>query len=182
MKLFIKNMVCIRCKMVVNFELKKLGLHCSLVELGVAETKEIVSPEQIKKFKTALLKSGLELMDNKKSILTEKIKNIITEMVRISDKRMKTNFSAYLSKKLSLNYTYLSNIFSEEEGSTIEYFIISNKIAMVKELIGYNELNLTEISLKLHYCSVAHLSAQFKKVTGITPSDYKHLERDHTAP
>jgi YesN/AraC family two-component response regulator len=174
-------MVSTRCKMIVQLELLKLGLHCTLVELGRVETIEVISAEQIDKIKIALLQCGLELMDNKKSILIEKIKNVIIDMVYYSDYQLKTNFSDYLSKKLNFDYTYLANIFSEEQGSTIEHFIIFNKVQRIKELIGYNELNLTEISWKLHYSSVAHLSTQFKKVTGVTPSHFKHLERDSHA-
>ncbi len=169
-------MVCTRCKMVLRFELEKLGLHCTSIELGRAETEEIVSTEQIEKIKIALLQSGLELIDNKKSILIEKIKHVIIEMVNGSDERLKTNFSYYLAIKLNHDYTYLANIFSEVSGITIGHFIILHKIQRVKQLIGYDELNLTEISWKLHYSSVAHLSSQFKKVTGVTPSRFKQLE------
>jgi YesN/AraC family two-component response regulator len=169
-------MVSTRCKMVVQLELLKLGLNCTVVELGRVQTVEPISDEQLININIALLQCGLELMGNKKSILIEKIKNVITEMVYYSDYQLKTNFSDYLSKKLNFDYTYLANIFSEEQGSTIEHFIILNKIQRIKELIGYNELNLTEISWKLHYSSVAHLSAQFKKVTGVTPSYFKHFE------
>ena len=168
-------MVCIRCKMLVQHELEKLGLHCMLVELGRAETVETISAEQIEKLKIALLQSGLELMDNKKDMLIERIKNTIIEMVHYSDCGLKTNFSVYLSSKLNRDYTYLANTFSEVQGTTIEHFIILHKIHRIKELIECNELNLTEISWKLHYSSVAHLSAQFKKVTGVTPSHFKHL-------
>jgi len=168
-------MVSTRCKLVVQYELEKLGLYCTSIELGKAEVAGIVSVDQIKDFRDALLHSGLQLMDNKKDILIEKIKNVIVEMVHYSDDRLKTNFSNYLSSKLNLDYTYLANVFSEEVGTTIEHFIICHKIERVKELLGYDELNLTEISWKLHYSSVAHLSTQFKKVTGITPSSFKHL-------
>lgn len=157
-------------------ELEKLGLHCTLIELGKVETLESISADQIKKIKKGLLKSGLELIEDKKSILIEKIKNAIIEMVHYSDCELKINFSAYLSSKLNLDYTYLSNTFSTAEGTTIERFIILNKINRIKELIEYDELNLTEISWKLHYSSVAHLSAQFKKITGVTPTYFKHLE------
>jgi len=162
--------------MVVQLGLMKLGLHCFSVELGKVETVENISAEQIGKIKIALELCGLELMDNKKSILIEKIKNVIIEMVYYSECQLKTNFSDYLSEKLNLDYTYLANMFSEQQETTIEHFIIFNKIERIKELIGYNELNLTEISLKLHYSSVAHLSTQFKKITGVTPSQFKHLE------
>jgi len=177
MKLFIKNMVCTRCKMLVQDELEKLGLQYTIIALGSVETTGPISDEQINQFKIALLKSGLELMDDKKSILIEKIKHVIVEMLYYSDDRLKTNFSDYLSEKLNHDYTYLANIFSQHQGITIEHFIILNKIQLIKDLMAYNELNLTEISWKLHYSSVAHLSTQFKKVTGVTPSHFKHTER-----
>jgi len=170
-------MVCQRCKMIVKQELDKLGLHYTLLELGRVEILENISSEQIGIFKTELLKSGLEVMDNKKCILIERIKNTIVEMVRYTDFQLKINFSDYLSAKLDYDYTYLANIFSEIQGTTIEHFIILHKINRIKELISDDELNLTEISWKLNYSSVAHLSSQFKKVTGITPSSFKHLDR-----
>ena len=174
MELYIKNMVSLRCKMVVKVELEKLGLHCTLLEYGRVTVAGFLSFEQLSSIRTALHRSGLELIDSKKNILIEKIKHIIIEMVHHTDDQLKTNFSNYLSARLNLDYTYLANIFSEVQGTTIENFIILNKIYRVKELIGYNELNLTEISLKMHYSSVAHLSTQFKKVTGVTPSYFKH--------
>lgn len=177
MKLYIKYMVSIRCKMVVKSELDKLGLHYGIVDLGEVEIVETLSNEQIDQLKTALLKSGLELMDDKKAILIEKIKNIIIEMVHYMDEPLKTNFSDYLSEKLDYDYTYLSNMFSEVKGMTIEQFIIAHKIERVKELLLYNELTLTEISYRLNYSSVAHLSNQFKKVTGLTPTFFKQLKR-----
>jgi AraC-like DNA-binding protein len=161
--------------MIVRIELEKLGLYCSIIEFGKVEIRGVISAEKIKEIKITLLQYGLELMDDKKSILIEKIKNVIIQMVHYSDGPLKTNFSDHLSAKLDFDYTYLSNIFSEIQGTTIEHFIIGNKIQLVKELIGYNDLNLTEISWKLHYSSVAHLSTQFKKVTGITPSQFKQL-------
>ena len=176
-------MVCTRCKMVVRSELEKLGLHCSLIELGMAETIETVSDQQITKIKIAFIDSGLELISDKKNILVEKIKHAVIEMVHYSNDQLKINFSNYLAEKLNHDYTYLANTFSEEQGITIEHFIISHKIQKVKELIGDDELNLTEISWKLHYSSVAHLSAQFKKVTGVTPSHFKQLrQRDQLVP
>ena len=168
-------MVCIRCKMVVKEELKRLGLHYSSVELGEADIMEDITVEQHAQFKAALLKSGLELMDDKKSVLIQKIKNVIVELVHYSEEPLTINFSDYLSQKLNHNYTYLANLFSEVQGTTIEKFIISHKIERVKELLVYNELNLTEIAYLMHYSSVAHLSAQFKKVTGLTPSHFKQL-------
>lgn len=173
MELFIKNMVCTRCKMIVKQELEKLGLNCYVPELGRVITMEEPSSEQIEEFRVGLLSSGLELLENRKDILVEKIKNVIIEMIYYQDGRLKTNFSDYLSEKLDHDYTYLANRFSESEGTTIEQFIILNKIQRVKELISYNESTLTEISWKLNYSSVAHLSMQFKKVTGITPSQFK---------
>ena len=176
MKLFIKNMVCIRCKIVVKSELEKLGLHHIRVELGETEIMEEISPAMMKNLDIALKKSGLELMDDKKAILVEKIKNVIIEMVHYEDELPKTNFSDYLSEKLNYNYTYLANLFSETKGITIEHFMILHKIERVKELILYDELNLSEIAWKLHYSSVAHLSHQFKKITGLTPSYFKALK------
>jgi YesN/AraC family two-component response regulator len=170
-------MVSIRCKMMVKSELEKLGLHYINVDLGEAEIMEDVSAEQLAELNTALRKSGLELMDDKKSILIEKIKNVIVEYVHYSDlEPLKVNFSDHLAKKLDHDYTYLSNLFSEVQGTTIEHFVIIHKIERVKELLVYDELNLTEIAYKLHYSGVAHLSTQFKKITGLTPSHFKQLK------
>jgi AraC-like DNA-binding protein len=168
-------MVCIRCKMVVKAELEKLGLHYIVVELGEAEIMESISEDQHDQFKEALLKSGLELLDDKKSVLIQKIKNVIIELIHYSEEPLAINFSDHLSQKLNHNYTYLANLFSEVQGTTIEKFIIAHKIERVKELLVYNELTLTEIAYLMHYSSVAHLSAQFKKVTGLTPSHFKQL-------
>lgn len=169
-------MVCIRCKMVVKEELEKLGLHYTSVELGEAEIKDNISPEQHDLIKTALLKSGLDLMDDKKSILIGKIKSVIIESIHYSEEPLTINFSQLLAQKLNHDYTYLANLFSEVQGITIEKFLISHKIEHVKELLVYNELTLTEIAWQMHYSSVAHLSAQFKKVTGLTPSHFKKLK------
>ena len=176
MKIYIQNMVCVRCKMVVKSELNKLGLHYAAVELGEAEVMEDISAEQMKHLGAALKKTGLQLMDDKKSILVEKIKTTIIELVHYTDDQIKTNLSDYLSEKLSYNYTYLANLFSEFKGTTIEKFYLAHKIEKVKELLVYDELNLTEIADKLHYSSVAHLSNQFKKMTGLTPSHFKNLK------
>jgi len=162
--------------MMVKSELDKLGLHYGVVDLGEVEVKESVTPEQRELLRLALLKSGLELMEDKKAILIEKIKNIIIEMVHYSDEFPKVKNSEYISEKLHLDYTYLANLFSEATGVTIEHFIILHKIERVKELLLYDELNLTEISYRLNYSSVAHLSNQFKKVTGLTPSFFKKLK------
>ncbi|MEJ7828697.1 MAG: helix-turn-helix transcriptional regulator [Segetibacter sp.] len=175
MNLYIKYMVCLRCKMMVKEELKKLGLHYVIVDLGMVEILEDITQKQQDQFKKNLLKSGLELLDDKKSILIEKIKNVITEMIHYSDELPAINYSDYISEKLNHNYTYLANIFSEVKGITIQQFIIMHKIERVKELLMYDELNLTEIAYKLHYSSVAHLSNQFKKITGLSPSFFKLL-------
>jgi len=177
MKLYIKYMVSLRCKMLVKEELGKLGIHCLMVDLGVIETLEDITDEQRLRLSKNLLKSGLELMDDKKSILIERIKNLIIEMVHYSDEVPHVNYSDYISEKLNYDYTYLSNIFSEVKGITIQQFIIHHKIEKVKELLLYDELNLTEISYKLNYSSVAHLSSQFKKITGLTPSYYKKIKQ-----
>lgn len=175
MKLYIKYMVSLRCKMMVKEELKKLGLHYVVVELGMVEILEDITQEQHDQLKTNLLKSGLELLDDKKSILIEKIKNVIVEMVHYNDEIPKVNYSDYISQTLHYDYTYLSNVFSEVKGITIQQFIIINKIERVKELLLYDELSLTEISYKLHYSSVGHLSNQFKKITGLSPTYFKVL-------
>ena len=177
MKLYIKFMVSLRCKMMVKEELAKLGIKAISIELGLVEILEDITKEQHDELKRNLLKSGLELLDDKRSILIEKIKNVITEMIHYTDEIPKVNYSVFLSDKLKLDYTYLSNIFSEVKGITIQQFIIVNKIERVKELLLYNEMNLTEIAYKLHYSSVAHLSNQFKKVTGLSPSYYKQLKQ-----
>jgi YesN/AraC family two-component response regulator len=169
--------MCVRCKIIVELEFEKLGLRCASVEIGKVVTFEMLSANQLKKIKAALHKSGLELIDRKKSILVEKIKHAILNVVYHSECPLKMNFSNYLSGELNHNYTYLANIFADEKGSTIEQYFISTKIKRIKELISYNELNLTEISWKLNYSSVAHLSTQFKKVTGITPSLFKHFSQ-----
>jgi len=176
MKLLIKNMVSLRCKMIVKSELEKMHLHSTVVELGEVNIMEDLSSEQRKDLKTSLLKSGLELLEDKKSILIEKIKNIVVEMVHYSDEVPLMNFSAYLSEKLNYDYNYLSNLFSEVKGITIEHFIIAHKIERAKELLIYNELTLTEIAEKLHYSNVSHRSNQFKKVTGLTPTFFKKMK------
>jgi AraC-like DNA-binding protein len=168
-------MVSIRCKMLVKSELEKLGLHYRSVELGEAEIEEDISPTQRAELHQALKRSGIELMDDKKSILIERIKKVVVELVHYSEEPLTINFSDYLSQKLSHNYTYLANLFSESQGITIEHFLIVHKIERVKELIIYNELNITEIAYKMHYSSTAHLSNQFKKITGLTPTFFKAL-------
>jgi len=170
-------MVSLRCKMVVQEELKKLGLNYIAVDLGVAEIQEDMTEAQREQLKESLLKSGLELLEDKRAILIEKIKNAIVEMIHFSDELPKENYSDYISGKLGYDYTYLANTFSEVKGVTIQQYIILHKIEKVKELLLYDELNLTEISYRLHYSSVAHLSNQFKKITGLSPSFYKQLKQ-----
>jgi AraC-like DNA-binding protein len=172
-------MVSNRCKLAVKEELKKLGLHFVVVDLGEIEIMEEMTPDQHQQLQTGLLMSGLELMDDKRAVLIERINNVITEMIHHSEELPKVNYSDYISKKLDYDYTYLSNLFSEVKGITIQQFIITHKIERVKELLFYDELSLTEISYKMHYSSVAHLSNQFKKVTGLTPSAYKQLKDKH---
>jgi AraC-like DNA-binding protein len=169
-------MVCIRCEMVVKDELTKLGLHFTRVELGQAEIIENISVTQQDQIRSQLSKSGLELVDDIKTVLVEKIKKIIIELVHYSEEPLSINLSVYLSRQVNHNYTYLANIFSETQGHSIEKFFIEHKIERVKELLIYNELNLTEIAYKLHYSSLAHLSHRFKKVTGITATHYKRLK------
>ncbi|QOW12025.1 helix-turn-helix transcriptional regulator [Kaistella flava (ex Peng et al. 2021)] len=170
-------MVSLRCKMIVKQELQKIGLHCVNVDLGTIEIRENINDAQKEELRQNLHHYGLELLDNKRNIIIEKIKAIIIEMVHYSDEVPKVNYSDYISKKLGYDYTYLANTFSEVKGITIQQYIILNKIERAKELLMYGELNLTEISYKLHYSSVAHLSNQFKKVTGLTPTYFKSLKK-----
>ena len=176
MKLFIKYMVSIRCKMFVKAELEKLGLHYTTVELGEVNTLENITEAQRDQLNSSLKKAGLELMDDKKAMLVDKIKNVIIEMIHYADEPPLTKYSVFLSEKLNYDYTYLANLFSEVRGITIEQFIIIHKIERVKELLVYDDMNLTEIAEKLRYSSVAHLSNQFKKTTGLTPSHFKKLK------
>ena len=169
-------MVCIRCILVVKDSLTNLGLHPTNVVLGEAEISETPSPEQLSQVRLSLLKVGLELMNDKRSVLIGKIKNAITELVHYSEEPLTINLSVFLSQQLNHDYTYLANLFSEVQGITIEKFIISHKIERVKEFLVYDELTLTEIAYLMHYSSVAHLSSQFKKVTGLTPTHFKQLK------
>ena len=175
-------MVSARCKMAVKEELKKLGLHFIVVELGEVEIMEKITTDQREQLKTGLLSSGLELIDDKRSVLIDKIKNVIIDMVHHREEVIKINFSHYLSEKLDHDYTYLANLFSEVQGTTIEQFIIAHKIERIKELIIYGEMNITEIAWKMNYSSVAHLSNQFKKMTGLTPTHFKKLKDKRRCP
>jgi AraC-like DNA-binding protein len=170
-------MVSLRCKLFVKDELNGLGIKYSTLDLGVVELSEEITTEQRNQLKDNLLKAGLELLDDKKSILVERIKNVIIEMIHYSDELPKTNYSDYISEKLGYDYTYLSNVFSEVKGITLQQYIIMHRVEKIKELLLYDDLNLTEISYRLQYSSVAHLSNQFKKITGLTPSFYKQLKQ-----
>ena len=174
-KLYIKNMISLRCKMMVKAELSKLNIIFGLVDLGEVETMDEISAEQHEQLKEALLVSGLELMDDKNAILVEKIKNVIIEMIHSGNELPKMKVSLYLSEKLNYSYTYLSNLFSAIKGISILHFTLMHKIERVKELLSYGELTLSEISYKLQYSSISHLSNQFKKITGLSPSFYMQL-------
>ncbi|HTM66391.1 MAG TPA: AraC family transcriptional regulator [Flavipsychrobacter sp.] len=182
MRLYIKYMVSLRCKMIVAAELQKLGIKHVSIELGVLETLEDISGVQQHLLKESLAKSGLELLDDKRAILVEKIKNVVIEMIHYSDDLPLLKYSEHLSQKLDYNYTYLANVFSEVKGITIQQYIIINKIEKAKELILYDDLNLTEIAYRLNYSSVAHLSRQFKKITGLTPSFFKNIRDKKRIP
>jgi len=175
-------MVSTRCKTAVKEALKKLGLHFILVELGEVEIMEDISEDQRKQIKTVLINSGFELIDDRRSVLIEKIKHIVIEMVHNSDEPIKSKFSDYLSGKLNHDYTYMANLFSDVQGSTIAQFIISHKIERIKELIIYDELSISEIAWKMNYSSVSHLSNQFKKTTGLSPSHFKKLKDKRRNP
>jgi len=168
--------------MLVKSELERLDVPYKTVELGEIELEENISNQKREELREALLRSGLVLMEDKKSILVEKIKTIIIEMIHYSDELPEVNYSLYVSQKLNLNYTYLANLFAEVKGTTIEHFIIIHKIEKVKELIIYDELTLTEIAGLMQYSSVAHLSKQFKKITGLTPSHFKQLKNKRRNP
>ena len=176
MKIYIKNMVCIRCQIAVKNELEKLGLHHTKIELGEAEIMEDLSLEQQHNLSISLKNIGLELIIDKKTVLVEKIKTTIIELVHYTDHQIKIYISDYLSEKLHHDYTHLSNLFTEAKGTTIEKFYLVQRLERAKELLMDDELNLTDIAYKLHYSSVAHLSNQFKKMTGLTPSQFKNLK------
>ncbi len=182
MKLFIKFMVSNRCKNAVKEVLNDLGLHFIMVDLGEVEIMEHLSGEQREQLQVALQYTGLELMDDKRAVLIERVKNTIIDMVHNSNEPVKTKLSVYLSQKLNYDYTYMSNLFSEVQGTTIEQFLISHKIERIKELLIYDELNITEIAYAMNYSSVAHLSNQFKKVTGLSPSHFKKFKNIKRSP
>ena len=180
--LHIKNMVCNRCIMVVKSQLEQLGLHPLSVELGIAVLPDAVSDETYQRVKASLETFGFELIDDKKSQTVELIKDAIIELVHYDDNGLKTNLSDYLASKLHRDYSALSKLFSETTNTTIEKYLIAQKIERVKELLSYDEFSLSEIAGMLNYSSVAHLSAQFKRVTGLSPSAYKRAGRPGRLP
>lgn len=182
MKIFIKYMVSNRCIMAVRELLKELGLHFIHLQLGSVEVMEELSSSEREQLRIGLSKTGLELMDNKKAILIERIKNEIIQMIHHLEEPLKVNFSQFLSEQLQHPYNYLSNLFSESQGTTIEQFMILHKVERIKELIIYDELNLTEIAYHMNYSSVGHLSNQFKKVTGLTPTHFKNMKEKRRGP
>jgi AraC-like DNA-binding protein len=176
MKLVIKNMVSLRCILLVKAELNRLEIPFDDVRLGEVELSESIPATKFQQLQLSLMQAGLEIINDRKTILVEKVKTLVVEMIHHKEELPRENYSRYISQKLNQNYTYLANIFSESQGITIEHFIIGHKIEKVKELMLYNELSLTEISYRLNYSSVAHLSTQFKKVTGMTPTAYKQMQ------
>ncbi len=176
-KIYVQYMVSLRCKLKVADELKSLRIDYKTIDLGVIELTKHLSASQREKLKSKLLQSGLVLMDDQRSVLIEQIKTTIIELIHHTEDLPKCNYSDYIAEKLQHDYTYLSNIFSETKGITIQQFIILNKIERVKELLLYNELTLSEIAYKMHYSSTAHLSMQFKKITGLTPTFYKKIKK-----
>lgn len=176
MKLFIRNMVCDRCKMVVRAELEKEGLHPLFIELGEVTLQEMPNTNKLESLNRALKHQGFELIDDKKSRIIEKIKTLIVDLIHHKKEEPSSNLSTYLSAQLHHDYSYLSNLFSEVEGITIEKYYIAQKIEKVKELLMYDELSLSQIAFNLGYSSVAHLSAQFKKQTGLTPTFFKSMK------
>lgn len=176
MKIYVKNMACESCKVVVKNALEELDISPVKVELGEIETKEDISDDKKMKLNSKIKKAGLELLEKKQGVLIEKIRKVMIDYVYKSDDKPNIKFSVLLSQELNHSYTYLSNFFSEVEATTIEQFIIALKIERIKELIIFGEHSLSEIAFKLHYSSTAHLSSQFKKITGLTPSHFKTLK------
>lgn len=172
MNIYIKNMVSQRCKLAVASSMQSVGLSCGKIELGVVETTGAITSLQMDQFSMKLLTLGLEVLNDKKQILVEKIKNVVTEMIHYDNDLPTQKYSVYISKQTGYNYTYLANTFSEVEGVSITQYIIRHKVERIKELLGDGELNLTEIAYKLNYSSVGHLCNQFKKTTGLTPALY----------
>ena len=176
MKLYIKNMVCNRCKMVVKSELEKFGLHIISVELGQVDIIETLNKEKVTELNEVLVRVGFELIEDKKSRVIEKVKNLIIDLVYSKSNLLKINLSESITTTVGQDYSYISSLFSQQENITIEHYYILQKIERVKELIVYDELSLSEIAFQLNYSSTSHLSKQFKKVTGLTPTDFKNLK------
>ena len=176
MKLIVRYMVCNRCKVAVNGVMEELGIQPTRIDLGEVELPDPVSPALLEQIREGLRKTGLELIDDKHAMLVEQIKSIIVTLIHHTSEPLRINFSDYLSEKLDYNYTYLSNLFSDIVGTTIEHYIVMHKIERVKELILYDDLNITEIADLMHYSSVAHLSRQFKQITGLTPTFFRSLK------
>ncbi|MFV0392477.1 MAG: AraC family transcriptional regulator [Paludibacteraceae bacterium] len=181
-KLFIKNMVCNRCVMVVKNELERLGFVAVEVRMGEATIEGELTPEDKETLSSVLVSLGFELIDDKKSRIIEKIKNTIIDVVHYQEPDTRTNFSDVLSERLHHDYNYLSGLFSEVEGTTIEKYLIAQKIEKVKELLVYDELSLSEIAFRLNYSSVAYLSNQFKKISGLPPSHFKKIGQEKRKP
>ena len=181
MKLYIKNMVCNRCKTIVKAELDKIGVDYVSVELGEVNTNQNISTAQRTKLYDALQKSGLELIDEHKNELIEKLKRTIVDLEHHTDEDLKTSFADYISQSVNDNFISLNMLFAEIEGITIEKYIISHKIERVKEYLVYDNLSLAEIALKMHYSNVAQLSSQFKRITGLSPAHFKQIRhvRNH---
>jgi AraC-like DNA-binding protein len=175
MKLYIKNMVCNRCKTTVKAELDKIGVQYDAVELGEVNTKKKITLLQRTRLFNALKLSGFELIDDQKYALIEKLKKVIVDLEHHTDEDLKTSFSDYISLSVNDNFISLNTLFAEIEGITIEKYIIKHKIERVKELLVYNDLTLAEIAFKMHYSNVAQLSSQFKRITGLTPSHFREL-------
>lgn len=176
MKIYIKYMVSNRCKVAVKEELEKLGLHDVTVELGEVEIREDISEQTYSQLNRSMKELGFELLEDRRVILAEKIKTIVIEMIHYHENTEKINLSTYLSENLKYDYTYLSNVFSEIHGISIVHFMIFHRIERIKELLKYDELSISEIAWKLNYSSIGHLSNQFKKFTGITPQQFKHMK------
>ncbi len=181
MKFYVKYMVSIRCRKIVHDKFEKLGLAYKGIDMSEVEVKDNITLKQREKLREELFLSGFELLDDSKAGMIEKIKDAIIDLVHYSEELPKIKNSDFLSDKLDYDYTYMANLFSEATGITIEHYIISQKIERAKHLLLFDDLNLTEIAYKLNYCNVGHLSQQFKKVTGLTPTFFKHLkQKKHT--
>ena len=171
--LYIKNMVCDRCKAAVKNALQSLGLKPVSVELGIADIEDEIDKDKTDEIRTTLCDLGFELLEDKQKQIIDRIKSEIIELVHYKDNKSDVNLSTHLSGKLATDYSTLSKLFSESTGMTIERYIILQKIERVKELLFYDEMSVSEIALKMNYSSTAYLSTQFKSVTGMTPSQFK---------